>query len=78
MNKFHFFWQVLGVDVNIATLQNCPALCQKVQVLTFMKKSIIAVRLKTGMDRNAPEWAYITGMDIKIYLFYSTKFIILP
>ena len=22
------------------------------------------------MGRNAPEWAYITGMDIKINLFY--------
>ena len=28
------------------------------------------------MDRNAPEWASITRMDIKIYLFYATKFII--
>ena len=28
------------------------------------------------MDRNTPEWASITGMDIKIYLFYTTKFII--
>ena len=36
------------------------------------------VRIITGMDRNAPEWASITGMDIKIYLFYATKFIILP
>ena len=33
---------------------------------------------RTGMDRNTPEWASITGMDIKIYLFYATKFIILP
>ena len=33
---------------------------------------------RTGMDRNAPEWASITGMDIKINLFYATKFIILP
>ena len=30
------------------------------------------------MDGNAPEWASITGMDIKINLFYATKFIILP
>ena len=36
------------------------------------------VRIITGMDRNAPEWASITGMDIKINLFYATKFIILP
>ena len=28
------------------------------------------------MDRNAPEWASITGMDIKINLFYAIKFII--
>ena len=28
------------------------------------------------MDRNAPEWASITGMDIKINLFYATKCII--
>ena len=33
---------------------------------------------RTGMDQNAPEWASITGMDIKINLFYATKFIILP
>ena len=33
---------------------------------------------RTGMDRNAPELASITGMDIKINLFYATKFIILP
>ena len=33
---------------------------------------------RTGMDRNGPEWASITEMDIKIYLFYATKFIILP
>ena len=33
---------------------------------------------RTGMDRNAPEWASITGMDIRINLFYATKFIILP
>ena len=33
---------------------------------------------RTGMDRNAPEWASITGMDIKINLFYANKFIILP
>ena len=26
------------------------------------------------MDRNAPEWASITGMDIKINLFYATKY----
>ena len=26
---------------------------------------------RTGMDRNAPEWASITGMDIKISLFYA-------
>ena len=26
---------------------------------------------RTGMDRNAPEWASITGMDIKINLFYA-------
>ena len=25
------------------------------------------------MDRNTPEWASITGMDIKIDLFYATK-----
>ena len=37
-----------------------------------------AVRIITGMDRNAPEWASITGMDIKINVFYATKFIILP
>ena len=32
------------------------------------------------MHRNGPEWAsitMITGMDIKIILFYATKFIIL-
>ena len=28
------------------------------------------MRIITGMDRNAPEWASITGMDIKINLFY--------
>ena len=33
---------------------------------------------RTGMDRNAPELASITGMDIKINLFYATKCIILP
>ena len=38
----------------------------------------LAVRIITGMDRNAPEWASITGMDIKINLFYAPKFIILP
>ena len=27
-------------------------------------------------NRNGPEWASITGMDIKINLFYTTKFII--
>ena len=37
-----------------------------------------AVRIITGMDQNAPEWASITGMDIKINFFYATKFIILP
>ena len=26
------------------------------------------------MDRNATEWASITGIDIKINLFYATKF----
>ena len=31
----------------------------------------------TEMDRNGPEWASITGMDIKINLFYAIKFIIL-
>ena len=36
------------------------------------------VRIITGMDRNAPEWASITGMDIKINLFYANRFIILP
>ena len=43
------------------------------------------VRIITGMDRNAPEWTEThqngperTGMDIKIHLFYATKFIILP
>ena len=30
---------------------------------------------RTGMDWNAPEWASITGMDIKINLFTATKFI---
>ena len=29
----------------------------------------------TGMDRNAPEWVSITGMDIKINLFCANKFI---
>ena len=29
-------------------------------------------------SRNGPEWASITGMDIKINLFYAIKFIILP
>ena len=24
-----------------------------------------------GMDRNAPEWTSITGMDVKIKLFYA-------
>ena len=33
---------------------------------------------RTGMDRNTQEWASITGMDIKLNLFYATKFIILP
>ena len=33
---------------------------------------------RTGMDWNTPEWASITGMDIKINLFYAIKFIILP
>ena len=33
---------------------------------------------RTRMDQNTPEWASITGMDINIYLFYATKFIILP
>ena len=32
----------------------------------------------TEMDRNGPEWASITGMDIKINLFYAITFIILP
>ena len=36
------------------------------------------MRIITGMDWNAPEWTSITGMDIKINLFYATKFIILP
>ena len=27
------------------------------------------------MDWNAPEWASITGMDIKINLFYATIFL---
>ena len=36
------------------------------------------VRIITGMDRNGPECACITGMDIKINLFYATSFIILP
>ena len=34
----------------------------------------IAVRIITGMDRNAPEWASITGMDIRINLFYAFLF----
>ena len=42
------------------------------------KLEYISVLIITGMDRNAPEWASITGMDIKINLFYATKFIILP
>ena len=33
---------------------------------------------RTGMDRNAPEWTSITGMDIKFNLFYAAKFIFLP
>ena len=40
--------------------------------------TVHTVRIITGMDRNTPEWASITGMDIKINLFYATKFIILP
>ena len=36
------------------------------------------VRTITGMDRNAAEWAHITGMDIEINLFYAIKSIILP
>ena len=44
----------------------------------LLLSSLLAVRIITGMDRNAPEWAYITGMDIKINLFYANKFIILP
>ena len=44
----------------------------------FRACSAFSVRIITGMDRNTPEWAYITGMDIKITLFYATKFIILP
>ena len=36
------------------------------------------VHIIIGMDRNAPEWAFITGMDIKINLFYASKFITLP
>ena len=33
-------------------------------------------RIITGMEGNAPEWASITGMDIKINLYNATKFII--
>ena len=39
---------------------------------------VVSVRVITEMDRNAPEWASVTGMDIKINLFYATNFIILP
>ena len=39
---------------------------------------ILPVHIITEMDQNALEWASITGMDIKINLFYATKFIILP
>ena len=31
---------------------------------------------RTGMDQNAPEWASITGMDVKNNFFYASKFII--
>ena len=41
-------------------------------------RTFLSVRRITGMDRNAPEWASITEMDIKINLFYATKFISLP
>ena len=43
-----------------------------VRIITGMDRN------HTGMDRNAPEWASITRMDIKINLFYAIKFIILP
>ena len=34
-----------------------------------IEKKILSrgVRLLTGMDRNAPEWASITGIDLKIH-----------
>ena len=38
------------------------------------------LHLITGMDQNEPEWASITkmGITIHVYLFYATRFIILP
>ena len=37
----------------------------------FISIGYRSVRIITGMDRNAPEWAAITGLDIKINLFYA-------
>ena len=65
---------ILSADSTIQDVLKCKLLecCTRIQHCDHF---INPVRIITGMDWNAPEWASITGMDIKINLFNATKFI---
>ena len=68
-------------DMVTCRLSSCNPECTKYTCRLYLKEGLAVYRERkerSGMDRNAQEWASITGMDIKINLFYSTKFIILP
>ena len=58
------------IKLLVSCVQSTPVDNTRKRVWQYIEKEkerkLIGVRLLTGMDRNGPEWASITGMDLKI------------